>query len=206
MSIRRSPMRLRRFQSLISGFLIGLSVLLVAIATPGCGSGPAESQAVDPSELPSVAIVTGLTPGDLMCYADVTDDEGKTYTLGATFEICAEEALFIGQRVRLSYEDVSVNDCESAEPCGKSRLETLIMGMQVIGESVAQGSPDASDPATVDDESAPSIATIGETESSRSYRLTLERATDIVYVQCPDNYEPTLELLSSDYAIQCKPL
>ncbi|NMG05541.1 hypothetical protein [Brasilonema sp. UFV-L1] len=86
-----------------------------------------------PVQKPTIATVKSLVNGDIMCYVNLVDDKGKHYnSVGASFEICANEKSFLNKKVKLSYSRVSVNDCQSAEPCGKSRIETLITKMQVI--------------------------------------------------------------------------
>lgn len=74
-----------------------------------------------------------MVNGDLMCYVTLVDENNIAHEVGATFEICENPDRFLNQKVRLSYERVPVNDCESAEPCGKTRIESLITNMQIIG-------------------------------------------------------------------------
>lgn len=82
-------------------------------------------------ENPAVATVKGMVNGDLMCYVSLVDENNIKHEVGATFEICENPNRFLNQKVRLSYEKVSVNDCESAEPCGKNRIESLIINMEL---------------------------------------------------------------------------
>jgi hypothetical protein len=82
-------------------------------------------------ENPAVATVKGMVNGDLMCYVSLVDENNIKHEVGATFEICENQNRFLNQKVRLSYEKVSVNDCESAEPCGKNRMESLIINMEL---------------------------------------------------------------------------
>lgn len=82
-------------------------------------------------ENPAVATVKGMVNGDLMCYVSLVDENNIKHEVGATFEICENPNRFLNQKVRLSYENVSVNDCESAEPCGKNRIESLIINMEL---------------------------------------------------------------------------
>ncbi len=83
------------------------------------------------SNYPTSGKVLTLTNGDLMCYVDVIDARGKEYTLGAGFEIC-QQSQFLNKRVQLTYKRGRVNDCQSAEPCGKTRVENLIVKMKLI--------------------------------------------------------------------------
>jgi tRNA-binding EMAP/Myf-like protein len=97
--------------------------LLPAVANP----------AIAPKKLnsfPKNGKVLTLTNGDLMCYVDISKS-GKKYHLGADFSIC-EQSKSINQRVELTYKARKVNDCQSNEPCGKTRIENLIVKMKLI--------------------------------------------------------------------------
>ncbi|QXE24072.1 hypothetical protein B6N60_02775 [Richelia sinica FACHB-800] len=87
-----------------------------------------------------VGTVTELVNGDLLCYATLVDDKGTPHNVGASFEICADSAKYLNKKVRVSYEIASVNDCESAEPCGKTRKESIITKMDVIDEKSSEKS------------------------------------------------------------------
>ncbi|WP_414580798.1 hypothetical protein [Scytonema sp. PCC 10023] len=112
---------------------ISLSVSIFAasaIGLLGSTTVQAQNKAV---QRPTIATVKSIVNGDIMCYVNLVDNKGKQYnSVGASFELCANEKTFLNKKVRLSYNRVSVNDCQSAEPCGKSRLETLITKMQII--------------------------------------------------------------------------
>ncbi|QDL06864.1 hypothetical protein DP113_02110 [Brasilonema octagenarum UFV-E1] len=112
---------------------IGLSVSLFAASTIGLLVSHTAVQAQKPVPKPTVATVKSMSNGDLMCYVNLVDEKGKQYnSVGASPEICAKEKRFLNKKVQLSYSQASVNDCQSAEPCGKSRIETLITKMQII--------------------------------------------------------------------------
>ena len=66
-----------------------------------------------------------------MCYVDLVDVRGKKYNLGADFEICNQTKL-VNKQVKVTYKKGNVNDCQSAEPCGKTRIENLIVKMQPV--------------------------------------------------------------------------
>jgi hypothetical protein len=83
-----------------------------------------------PSALPKAATLKQLTAGDLMCYVDVVDNRGKTRHLPASFEIC-EQNKYLNKKVRLYYKKLKFNDCQSAEPCGKTKVQTAIYKMQL---------------------------------------------------------------------------
>ncbi len=84
------------------------------------------------STQPKVGTVKELVNGDLMCYVTLVDKKGIEYNVGATFDICADDKKFVNKKVRAVYEIKSVNDCESAEPCGKTRKESIITKMEII--------------------------------------------------------------------------
>ncbi len=95
---------------------------------------------------PKVGTVKELVTGDIICYATIVDEQGKEHNVGASFEICAESEKYLNKKVRLSYEIASLNDCESIEPCGKSREESIISQMEILGESPTK--PQASNSST----------------------------------------------------------
>jgi hypothetical protein len=91
---------------------------------------PASAEKTKPlKSFPTSGKVLKLTNGDLMCYADV-DDRGKKYHLGADFAVCSQ-IKFLNKKVRLTYKRSKVNDCQSNEPCSKTRIENLIVKMKL---------------------------------------------------------------------------
>lgn len=82
-----------------------------------------------PNSLPASGKVLTLTNGDLMCYVDISN-AGKKYHLGADFSICNQNK-FLNRQVQLTYKASKVNDCQSNEPCGKTRIENLIVKMKL---------------------------------------------------------------------------
>ena len=112
--------------------LSALSVLVFAAFATSFFTSPTVVQAQASVNRPKIATVKSMTNGDIMCYVTLVDRQGKKYRdVGALFEICEKEKTFLNKKVRLSYRKVSVNDCQSAEPCGKTRQETLITKMQL---------------------------------------------------------------------------
>ncbi|NEQ40222.1 MAG: hypothetical protein F6K40_29850 [Okeania sp. SIO3I5] len=79
-----------------------------------------------------VGIVQELVTGDLMCYATLIDENGKEHYAGASFEICADQDYYLNKKVQLTYQEVNINDCQSSEPCGKTRKEWIISKMKII--------------------------------------------------------------------------
>jgi hypothetical protein len=109
-------------------FAIAFSTLLVATnllhAVP--------SQAGTKTNLaPTSGKVLQLINGDLMCYVELIDSRGKKYQLGADFGACGQSKL-VNKRVQLTYQQRKVNDCQSSEPCGKTRLQNLVVGMKLL--------------------------------------------------------------------------
>ena len=90
----------------------------------------AEAKKTKPLDsFPNSGKVLKLTNGDLMCYVDI-EDRGKKYHLGADFDIC-NQTKFLNKKVKLTYKRSKVNDCQSNEPCGKTRIENLIVKMRL---------------------------------------------------------------------------
>jgi hypothetical protein len=87
------------------------------------------SQTIKSKSYPTDGKVVNLTNGDLMCYVELIDTRGKQHMLGADFDICQQTKL-LNKQVKLTYKRGKVNDCQSAEPCGKSRIENLIFRMR----------------------------------------------------------------------------
>lgn len=83
-------------------------------------------------DYPEVATVQEIVQGDVMCYVTLTNAEGQEYGVGATFEICEQQDNLLGQEVRLSYEIFPVQDCPSIEPCGRVRVERLIVNAEAV--------------------------------------------------------------------------
>lgn len=84
------------------------------------------------SQMPQFGTVKSLTIGDLMCYSEIVDKDGQKYAIGATFEICGASSKYLNKKVRLTYGEIKVADCQSSEPCGKTRKEMVITGMTVL--------------------------------------------------------------------------
>jgi len=93
---------------------------------------------------PTIATVKELVTGDIICYATIVDDQGKEHNVGASFEICDQADKYLNQKVRASYEIASLNDCESAEPCGKTRQESIISQMEILQET-STGEPQSTE-------------------------------------------------------------
>lgn len=78
-----------------------------------------------------VGTVKEIVNGDLKCYVTLVDQQGTKHNLGATFEACEKPEALLNKKVSLDYRIESVSDCESAEPCGKSKKESLISKMEI---------------------------------------------------------------------------
>jgi hypothetical protein len=86
------------------------------------------------SRQPTVGTVKSMQNGDLLCYVILVDENGTEHNVGADFDICAQEKAFLNKKVRVYYETVSVSDCQSAEPCGKTRKESIATKMEILGK------------------------------------------------------------------------
>ncbi len=116
----------------IRSSVLGLSVSLVATSNFGLLANPAVALPRNTVAQPSVATVKKMVNGDIMCYVTLVDPRGvKHENVGATFEVCAKKKTYLNKKVNLVYRQVSVNDCRSIEPCGKTRRESLIVQMKI---------------------------------------------------------------------------
>jgi hypothetical protein len=91
-------------------------------------------------EQPKIGTIKDMVNGDLMCYVTLIDENNTQHQVGADFELCANKNKFLNQKVRLSYQVVSINDCQSAEPCGKTRKESIITRMEILEEKKSTNS------------------------------------------------------------------
>lgn len=133
--------------------IVTIAIAIASIGMTSCvksenyGSKEAQSNTVEQvksdetkqtsREQPGIGTVKEMVSGDLMCYVTLVDENAIQHEVGADFDICANPNTFLNQKVRLSYELVSINDCQSAEPCGKTREESIITAMEII----EQGNP-----------------------------------------------------------------
>ncbi|MBO3457970.1 hypothetical protein G7B40_036565 [Aetokthonos hydrillicola Thurmond2011] len=112
---------------------VATATTLAIASTIGFLINTPSGQAQQQMTRPTVATVKSMINGDISCYVDLRDPKGKYYQqVPARFEICGKEKTFLNKKVRLTYGKVRVIDCQSAEPCGKTRLETLITRMAII--------------------------------------------------------------------------
>jgi hypothetical protein len=113
-----------------SAFGLSASVLLSSFIGY---ANQAIAQSNSSGDRPTSGTVRNLVSGDIMCYVTLVDRNGRVHeNIGATFDICANSASFLNQPVTITYGQESVSDCQSAEPCGRSRLATLITQMQLV--------------------------------------------------------------------------
>jgi hypothetical protein len=86
---------------------------------------------VSAEKLPRTGTVLKMTNGDIACYIEIRDVASRVHTLSANFDLCENPEKFLNRRVKLTYERAKVNDCQSAEPCGKTRWETLVVRLKL---------------------------------------------------------------------------
>ncbi len=111
---------------------IALVIFTLCQAAPSFAAKPAHSVvAIGQGNMPLTGKVVKLTQGDLMCYVDLIDVRGKKHNIGADFAIC-ERTEFLNKQVNLTYKRIRVNDCNSNEPCGKTRLKNAIVKMKLV--------------------------------------------------------------------------
>lgn len=123
-----------------------------------------QSETKVPKQL-KVGTVKELVNGDLLCYVKLVAENGTEYNEGASFEICAEETKFLNKKVRASYQIKSVNDCQSIEPCGKTRKESIITNMEVLDEKSSTKTEDSKSSKSNTISNGEWTITIGNTDS-----------------------------------------
>lgn len=89
---------------------------------------------------PKIGTIKRIEQGDLACYVNLTDEKGKEHNISADFDICPQKEQFINKKVKLSYKILPFNDCQSNEPCGKTKKESAIVKMEVISGSKTEKS------------------------------------------------------------------
>jgi hypothetical protein len=102
-------------------FISSIAIITLSLTTAAAIAAP----------LPRTGRILKMTNGDLMCYLEIKDPQGKVRNVGADFEIC-QQKYFLNRRVRLTYKKVAINDCQSAEPCGKTRRETIATRLELL--------------------------------------------------------------------------
>jgi hypothetical protein len=107
-------------------FVVGSLKASLAAALVACTAVSALA-----APLPRTGKIIKMTNGDLMCYLEVKDSQGKVHNVGASFEICEQQKL-LNKRVRFTYKKMPISDCQSAELCGKTRMETIVVRMQTL--------------------------------------------------------------------------
>jgi hypothetical protein len=103
---------------------------ITAIASFSLAFPAIADRSVRLNSFPPRGKVLQLTNGDLMCYVEI-DARGKKYHLGADFEIC-NQTKFLNKQVQLTYKRRKINNCQSKEPCGKTRIQNLIVKMKLV--------------------------------------------------------------------------
>jgi hypothetical protein len=100
---------------------IGLATTLLALTATTTLAAP----------LPRTGKIIKMVNGDLLCYLEVKDSKGKVRNLGATFDIC-EQTKLLNKPVRFTYKKMAIADCRSIDPCGKTRMETIVVRLQPL--------------------------------------------------------------------------
>jgi hypothetical protein len=99
---------------------------LVSVMIIGSSITPAIAQTHYVEEHPTSGRVESTINGDIACYLTIVDDSDNRHeNIRATFDLCANQNRFLNQRVNLEYGQVRVNNCQGAEPCTVTRLETV---------------------------------------------------------------------------------
>jgi hypothetical protein len=101
----------------------------LAVGSLACLTLATSAMAAETDGLLRSGRILKMTNGDIMCYLEVRDAKGNVRTIGADFEVCSQQQL-INRKVRFTYKRMQVSDCESAEPCGKTRWEMLVSAVK----------------------------------------------------------------------------
>ncbi len=101
-----------------------MRALIFALLLAGCQS---------PTKIQKHQLVTldRFENGDLACYVYGKKADGKPFNSMADFELCNREGEFRGRLVKLTFTKGRINDCEGADPCGKTREVELINSIQI---------------------------------------------------------------------------
>ncbi len=102
---------------------------LIFISTSSCSSSDKKETH---KAKKAVYTVINVEAGDLKCYLTLKDMNNKEVYKNATFEICEMKDKVLNKKIIISqYKTVNVNDCESNEPCGKTKKEKLVAGINL---------------------------------------------------------------------------
>ncbi len=120
---------------------------------------------------PKIGIVKEMVNGDLKCYVTLEDEKGKQHHVGAVFEVCNRPETFLNKKVSLVYGIESVNDCQSAEPCGKSKQESLIRSIKTL-EGKPRTKPEIKKP-LIKPETKKPLTKDSQTFSNSEWKITI---------------------------------
>jgi|GEM_PF-2192776 len=77
--------------------------------------------------------VSSINRGDIMCYVVLSSYPMTDTQHGAIFDFCDQRNKYIGKKVIIEETKIiNVNDCESIEPCGKTKKVKLITKLKVV--------------------------------------------------------------------------
>jgi siroheme synthase len=84
---------------------------------------------------PQVGTIESMNNGDIMCYITLVDENNYRHeAIGADFDLCVTSEQYLNKKVGLTYKLSNVSDCQSAEPCAKSRKEWLITNIEILNQ------------------------------------------------------------------------
>ncbi|MCP4135816.1 MAG: hypothetical protein GY754_32915 [bacterium] len=71
--------------------------------------------------------VKEMSQGDILCYITMADENGNNLHMSAAFAICEDDSRYLNKKVSIAKTEIAnLNDCESNEPCGKTKKEKII--------------------------------------------------------------------------------
>jgi hypothetical protein len=91
------------------------------------------------------------------------------------------------------------------------KIMFIVLGVVCIGAAIALFQSAISQPAVASSveiaqqqTDSPSLKLIGGVGANRSYRFTINRSQDLVYLQCPENHAPKFGYIRNVEAIRCE--
>jgi len=80
----------------------------------------------------STYVFESVNQGDLACYVTLLNTSTqKLEHYDSEFDWCHKPELF-GQKIKVTFHKIMINDCESIEPCGRSREVVSLKSAQIV--------------------------------------------------------------------------
>ena len=118
--------------------LVGLATFSLAVAAQ-----EADTVKIGKEIKKTTGVVKSLENGDVACYLNLKDEQGREFTELGDFEICFQKPSIIGKRVRLKYrlESVLAEECQGNPDCKKSKKVALVVEARILDAKAAVPKP-----------------------------------------------------------------